>query len=417
MQSAPTQPDAITRNVRDFYELYPYPADGSPTLRTGFDARYVLSLGHLQRPPERKLSILDAGCGRGIGLISCATLHPDADVCGIDLCSKALADAAAQAAARGLRNVRLAEVDLMTLRELTVPEGGFDLIYSSGVVHHLSDPAEGLRKLSEVLAPHGVVVFMVYGAVGRAEITRVARALEAWLEADDPLPKRLARARQLVRGLADESDPDCPWHDAAQVPDAEFVDRYLHPNEVAYDVPRLFDLIEAAGLRFLGWADPREWCVDEVVPEGPLRASIAALPERERFSLIEQIVQPRSHQLYLCRPENGPRVLPPREQWQQQLFAAHPEVHYDVGTRNLWGTSRIETVAYCQRSRERVDLGQGSVATAAWILSTQNQPFRGETLLNALTEQGCSPLEALNTLQELLQMELVYTPHEVELAF
>ncbi len=72
---AASQPDAITQSVREFYELYPYPADGSPTLRTGFDARYVLSLGRLQRPPERSLSILDAGCGRGIGLISCATLH------------------------------------------------------------------------------------------------------------------------------------------------------------------------------------------------------------------------------------------------------------------------------------------------------------------------------------------------------
>ena len=44
-----------------------------------------------------------------------------------------LADAGQKAAQMGLRNITFLEVDLMTLDGLDVPEGGFDVIISSGV--------------------------------------------------------------------------------------------------------------------------------------------------------------------------------------------------------------------------------------------------------------------------------------------
>ena len=415
--AAALRPDATTLAVREFYELFPYPASGTPALRSGFDARFVLSLGRLDRPVQHTLAILDAGCGRGVGLVTCAKLHPEAQVTGIDLCRPALEEAAEELIRRGLMNARVDEVDLMTLEGLEVPEGGFDLIYSSGVVHHLSDPLEGLRKLGEVLAPHGVIVFMIYGEHGRAGYTRVARALTAYLDPGEPLPERLTRAKELTRELADPTDPECPFHQAARVPDAEFVDRYLHPNDVNYDVPGLFDLVDDAGLAFLCWADPELWSVERWFPEGSVRDAVLALPERRRYELIEQLALPARHELYLGKPENGPRVLPPLEEWGELLFAAHPEVQFEVGTRNLWGKSRIETVAYRRRDQERVELGPGPLRTAVWILATQNQPFRGVTLLQALTEQGVPPAEAYRILERLQRMELVYTPHAEHTGF
>ena len=98
----PRLPDATTLAVREFYELFPYPASGAPQLRSGFDARFVLSLGRLDRSAGRPLRILDAGCGRGVGLVTCAGLHPEAQVTGIDLCRPALAEARAELARRGL---------------------------------------------------------------------------------------------------------------------------------------------------------------------------------------------------------------------------------------------------------------------------------------------------------------------------
>ncbi len=102
--------DASTEAVRELYELFPYPS-GAPMLRVGFDARYLLSLGRMERPVGRPLRILDAGCSRGVGTLACAILQPDVQVLGVDISRVALEEARREAASRELRNVEFAEVD------------------------------------------------------------------------------------------------------------------------------------------------------------------------------------------------------------------------------------------------------------------------------------------------------------------
>jgi len=413
-----TQPEpacATTTEVRDFYELYPYPSSSVPTLRNGFGARLVLSRVQTPRPAGKRIEVLDAGCGRGIGLIANAALNPEAHYVGIDLCNASLADAQVGVAHRGLMNVDVHEVDLMTLQGLPVPSGGFDLIYSSGVVHHLADPEAGLRQLGEVLAPSGVIVFMVYGTIGRRHIRRVQCALASWLDRTLPLGQQLATARAFVQALAQADDAECPFQEAAICPDAEFVDRYLHPNETDYDVPGLFDLIERAGLRFLGWQGNQAYSLDGVLEPGPVRDSIEALPERERFTVIEQILQPKNHQLFLCKPENGPRRLPPLDQWGELLLAPNPEASFQIAQRNLWGSSRTESISYLIYDGESVLIEDPALQQAALLVASQNEPFRGGSLVQALVEDGMEPSQALAALKELVDLELVYAPHEVEL--
>lgn len=413
LASSPTCP--TTEAVRSMYEAFPYPSDATPRFRHGSDSRVVLSLGRLSRGEARPPRILDAGCGRGVGLVATAVLHPKAEVLGIDLCEHSLADARAEADALRLRNVRVQQVDLMTLEGLEVPPGGFDVIHSSGVVHHLPDPQIGLRRLAKVLAPGGVVVFMVYGTIGRRRVKRVMRALAAWLPAEADLPRKLELARHFVGELADASDPLCPWRAAASCPDAEFVDRYLHPQETDYDVPGLFDLVEGAGLRFLRWCEPAQWTLDGHLDPGPLRDSIEALPERERYAAIEQIVRPGNLQAYLCRPENGPRELPPLESWDRLLLAVSSEVQLDLGRTNLWGGTLPDSIAFRLRGGEPLPVPAGPVHDALQILATQNEPFRGATLVEALAAAGHGREVALATLAELVRLELVYAPHEAEL--
>jgi len=79
-----------TRAVRELYESFPYPS-GTPTIRLGFDARYLLSLSERCRPKGGTIRVLDAGCGRALGLIGAANLQPDIDFLGIDLNRVALA--------------------------------------------------------------------------------------------------------------------------------------------------------------------------------------------------------------------------------------------------------------------------------------------------------------------------------------
>lgn len=416
IQTQPEPACATTAEVRDFYELYPYPSSSVPTLRNGFGARLVLSRVHTPRAAGKRIEVLDAGCGRGIGLIANAALNPDVHYVGIDLCNASLADAQVAVAHRRLTNVDVQEIDLMTLEGLSVPAGGFDLIYSSGVVHHLADPEGGLRKLGDVLSSSGVIVLMVYGTIGRRHIRRVQTALESWLDRGLPLAQQLATARTFVQALAKSDDPECAFQAAAICPDAEFVDRYMHPNETDYDVPGLFDLIERAGLRFLGWQGSQAYSLDGVLEPGPVRDSIEALPERERFTVIEQIHQPKNHQLFLCKPENGPRRLPPQDQWGELLLAPNPEASFQVAQRNLWGQSRTESISYAVYDGEATLVEDPALQKAALLVASQNEPFRGGSLVQALVEDGLEPLRALAALKDLIELELVYAPHEIELA-
>ncbi len=413
--SANTTPCQQREAVRSFYERFPYPTSRTPMLRLGFDARVVCSRGHLGRPVGLRRQILDAGCGRGVGLVTAGTLHPEASVLGVDLCHASLADARSEIERRKLTNTRVEEVDLMTLEGLDVPDGGFHVIYSSGVLHHLSDPLAGLRNLADVLAPSGVLVLMVYGAIGRRHVKRVSSALAAWIEPGLELSMQLGQARLFVEALAEDSNPDCPWSEAAKMPDTEFADRYLHPLETDYDVPGLFDLVESAGLRFLRWCCPEQWSLDDHLAEGPMRDSIEALPERERFTVIEQIVRPRNMQAYLCQQGNGPRQLPPAEEWDSLSFAVNAEVHFDVGTRSLWCSTRMESVTYVIRGIPAQNLETPILAGAGLILSGQNEPFLGSTLIGALVEDGFSPAEGRQALGELLRRELIYVPHPADL--
>ena len=52
-------------------------------------------------------------------------------------------------------------VFILTLHIL-LTTGKFDLIQCSGVLHHLSNPQEGLNILSEALAEKGGAAIMVY---------------------------------------------------------------------------------------------------------------------------------------------------------------------------------------------------------------------------------------------------------------
>ena len=131
--------DPTTRAVRDQYDRFPYP-DGQPVMRVCWDVRYLLAQGERARPKGRPPRVLDAGCGRGLGLTGAASSQPDVQFLGVDISSTALEHARGYATQLGLKNVAFATCDLMTLEGLEVPDGGFDVIYSSGVLHHLTTP-------------------------------------------------------------------------------------------------------------------------------------------------------------------------------------------------------------------------------------------------------------------------------------
>jgi SAM-dependent methyltransferase len=388
------------------YERYPYPAVANPEIRAGSNIRLLLSYGQLPRQSRGPLHCLEAGCGRGNGALGAAVTQPDVQFTAIDINRVALADATKKARELGLTNIRFQEVDLMTLEGLEVPEGGFDAIISSGVLHHLTSPDEGLRQLRRVLAPHGLISLMVYGSSGREPLYRLVRALDLLVPRDRAMEERLTVARRLVKEAAAEAVRVGPIELTETIPDNEFVDRYLNVNETSYDIASLWALLARHGLGFVRWLDPEEW---ELSSRTPAASSVAAhLTDVQRYQLIEQITWRHKLSLVVGTVENGPRQLPRASDWASLTFAVNPELSIEVQTRNLKESQRVEQVAYRLRALPAVTLS-GVTASVVLALRDQTTTFQGRDVIQNL---GLERERATEILADLVRREILFCPHE-----
>jgi len=209
--------------------------------------------------------ILVAGCGTGRHAVNVATRYSGAEVLAIDLSRNSLAYAAAQAEARGLRNLRFGQADLMGLGELA---GGYHLIEAAGVLHHLADPLAGARVLRGLLAPGGFLRLGLYSRAARRHIAAARGVIEAaGFAADAP---GIRAARQAILALP----ADSPARGASEELDfyslAGCRDLLFNPHEVAFDIPEIAALIAALDVDFLGF---------EFFDRAPQRAYAARFPE------------------------------------------------------------------------------------------------------------------------------------------
>ncbi len=404
--------DEITSAVRAMYEQFPYPPVATPQIRVGSDARQLLSYGKLARKKGRPLRVLDAGCGRAAGLLGAAAIQRDVEFVGIDLNRVALEEAEGAAKARGITNVKFRTVNLMTLEELDVPDGGFDVIVSSGVLHHLADPAQGLARLKAALAPHGVISLMVYGREGRHALYRTVRALDLLAPRTLPVEERLKTARQLVKTQAADALFTGPFADAATVPDAELVDRYLHVHETSYNVPELYALLADAHMTPLRWNEPELWDVSQILPPALAERAMELSP-CERYALVETLTHRSMLDLVVAHDENGPRPPPSEAAVEDATFAVNPDVAFSVETRSLRGEVRPERVVV-KRRRQSFPLTSPTMAAAALILREQTASFRGGELAAALKPFGVGRVEARALILELLRVDVLYAPHPAD---
>ena len=100
-------------------------------------------------------SLLDLGCGRGRALVMLAETFPNSRFQGYDLSAEAIAYASAEAAERGLENVRFEQRDLSTFDVGAEPEA-FAYVTTFDAVHDQAQPLALLRGIRRTLEPDGV---------------------------------------------------------------------------------------------------------------------------------------------------------------------------------------------------------------------------------------------------------------------
>jgi SAM-dependent methyltransferase len=296
------------------YEAYPYPhrdpRDEAKRLIVG-------SPGHLReidywvfgamRPASRPLRALIAGGGTGDATIMLAQQmardRREGTVTWLDRSSAALKTAQARAAARGLTNIVWEQRSLLDLPGSGL--GPFDYIDCCGVLHHLPDPAAGLRALLSVLAPGGGIGLMVYAPHGRTGVYMIQDGLRLLAPADLDPAARLDVARRVMKHL-----PETAWlranrsvTDHLSGGDAGLYDLLLNPRDQSFTVPALHDLLADAGLTVACWVEPIRYDPVPLLPDPRLRARVAALPAALAEALAGNIA---AHIVYCTRTTEQP---------------------------------------------------------------------------------------------------------------
>ncbi|MEQ8966676.1 MAG: class I SAM-dependent methyltransferase [Azospirillaceae bacterium] len=101
------------------------------------------------------IRVLDAGCGRGLALMRMAETWPASRFTGYDLSAEAIGWATAEAARRGLANIRFEVRDLSDF-DRTAEPGAFDFVTTFDAIHDQARPDALLAGIRRSLAPGGV---------------------------------------------------------------------------------------------------------------------------------------------------------------------------------------------------------------------------------------------------------------------
>jgi len=168
--------DQVSLRVRQQYEENPYPrwvkfpaAATSVTvddhLKAGFERAAGVSAGK-----NRHVEILVAGCGTGQHPINTAYRFKDAHVLAVDLSLTSLSYAQRKTRGLGLSNLEYAQADLLKLASIG---RSFDIIETSGVLHHLADPLQGWQVLLSLLRPRGMMSVGLYSELARADVVEI----------------------------------------------------------------------------------------------------------------------------------------------------------------------------------------------------------------------------------------------------
>jgi SAM-dependent methyltransferase len=195
-----------------------------------------------------KTEILVAGCGTGQNLVETARQFDGAEVLAVDLSCASLCYAKRQALALGLGNVSFAEADILELGSIGRT---FDVIDSSGVLHHIGDPWAAWRVLLSLLRPGGFMRVGLYSKLARWDIT-AARAFVAE-RGYASTAQDIRRSRQHILALP-ESEP------ARQIvtyldffTTSECRDMLFHVQEHQMTLPEIADFTDKNNVEFLGF--------------------------------------------------------------------------------------------------------------------------------------------------------------------
>lgn len=189
-------------NIARFYSEYPFPnvpitekVDLYKTLI--YELIHGLSCKYLDKYENKKMKILDAGCGTGE--LTLGLSDGKRDILGIDINQKSLEIARARAKKFRITKVKFKEFNFV---KEELPKNFYDFIFSIGVLHHTLEPEKNFSRLVKALKKGGYVTIGIYNPYGSFKV-RLIRGLLNIIAGDNSEKKidiyrRLFYRRQLT---------------------------------------------------------------------------------------------------------------------------------------------------------------------------------------------------------------------------
>jgi SAM-dependent methyltransferase len=280
--------DVVTRQ----YERWRYPAPIQdlegwvPNNWEWFDPLHAHRILWPDRQYKPDLDILIAGCGTNQASIFAYT-NPAAKVVAVDVSQPSLDHQQYLKDKHGLWNL---ELRLLPIEEVKALKQEFDLIVSTGVLHHLGDPLAGMKALGGCLRQDGalgVMLYAKYGRLGVEMLESVFRDMD--LRQDD-------QSVQVVKETIAVLPPDHPVQSYLRITrdlessDAGLVDTFLHGRQRSYTIEECIDLVDSAGLAFQGLLLKAPYYAhDTFTPSNAFHRAVNELPEHKVWSVMERV--------------------------------------------------------------------------------------------------------------------------------
>ncbi len=245
--------DKISSEVQNQYEANPYPRWVNLELRSA-----PASIAKLVDEAQIKLSsptikkvnapnILVAGCGTGQHSIGTAARFKNSKVLAIDLSLSSLAYAKRKTEELGIKNIEYMQADILDLDKL---DRKFDIIESSGVLHHMNNPRAGWKILTDCLRVGGIIKIGLYSKLARQHIVEIREEIIGLGigSSDDEMASFRAMVMHSTKNHHQRILSSADFYSLSNLRDLLF-----HVQEHRFTIPQIKDCLIDLGLTFCGF--------------------------------------------------------------------------------------------------------------------------------------------------------------------
>ena len=247
--------DDVSLKVRDQYEQNPYPrwvklkiplkantiAEVCDELKLQLHSE---SIKNITAP-----SILIAGCGTGQQSIETAASFSNCHVTAVDLSIASLAYARRKSNELHFTNLDYLQADILHLHEIN---RAFDIIESIGVLHHMDEPMNGWKVLTDLLKPSGLMRIGLYSELARKQIVNTRMEI-ASLGIGTSVTEIRNFRNSLITSESNNQKILNTFSDFFSL--SEFRDLVFHVQEHRFTIPQIKNCIDELGLKFCGFVN------------------------------------------------------------------------------------------------------------------------------------------------------------------